>query len=131
MIRSLTIKDLIAALSFCGAVVMFFYARGVKDANKENNTAELTEKVSKLEQNMTIFSADQQSLILTVGDIKERFDNYVMKQDQLSGSVKLLALKVAASPLEFSKILDGKTFEIVPSEKKSMPEMKIKITPIK
>ena len=133
MIKSLTIKEISIYLSLAGSILLWVYNFGGKNAVKDVNTVDLTEKVTRLEKNMDIFSADQQSLILTVGNFQKRFDNYVMKQDQLSGSIKSLALKVAESPLEFARIMEGKTFEVVQDEpmKSIFPSPKIRITPIK
>jgi hypothetical protein len=111
----------------------FIYGLGADNANKANNTAKVETTVNELKLSVDLLNVN----MLEYGKIQlestVKLDAYSLKQDQLTNSVKSLALKVTDSPLEFSRIMDGKTFEVVQEPTKSMefPEVKMKITPIK
>jgi hypothetical protein len=127
------IKEILSILGYIIAAGSFIFALGISKANKENNTADLSEKVTKLEQTVNTFSKDQQNLILTVDDIKVKFDNYIMKQDKLTVNFLKLAMNISESNAELMTYMNGLTFEVVQDEpmKSVFPNPKIKIIPIK
>jgi hypothetical protein len=134
MTKPLPIKEIVAALGFLTGAVTFVYGLGFKNANKENSNADLVQTVTDLKQTVM----DLKDTVVCNSTIQRTLIIEVAKQgtakDKLTNSVTSLALKVAASPLEFAKIMEGKTFEVIPQEPtKSMeaPELRIKITPQK
>jgi hypothetical protein len=108
----------------------FIYGLGHSDAMEQNNNAELVKTVDELKISVNKVNTN----IVDYGQIQQemtiKVDNYTAGQDKLINSVKSLALIVAKTPVEFARIMDGKSFEFVQSDvMKSVPSgLKIHIT---
>jgi glucose-6-phosphate 1-dehydrogenase len=127
------IKEIISALTFLSGIIIAVYGFGVKNANKDNHSA-------KIESNVNLLLKNDSLKTLQFKDFAEILNKHLdatksEKNDfkALINSVNSLALKIAETPAEYARIMQGLTFEVVQDEpmKSVFPNPKIRITPIK
>jgi hypothetical protein len=131
-----TTTGIVSSVSFLlsAALAVFSYLslhntsikkQAIEDYVKQNKQVNYEIKVDTLVNRMDRVLS---SLTLHLADNKQARTEFV----SLQNSVKSLALKVAESPLEFARIMEGKTFEIVQYEpiKNVFPDPKIRMRKI-
>ena len=123
-------KEISTVISAIIAVSSIIYAMGVKDANKDNHSARIEKNVNLLLTNDSLKTLQLGEVIRIMNDHLEANKMQSQAVTALTKSVNSLALKVAETPGEYAKIMQGLTFEVVET-KSYFPDTKIKITPIK
>ena len=123
------IKEIIAGFTFVVGAATFIYGLGIKNANKDSNSAKIESTVNKLWVNDSLKT-------IWLNELSESYKMilpYMDKQDKLVQNYSKFVQDNTRTVQEWKTYMNGLTFEIIqePARDKDKLEIKTTIIPIK